>query len=166
MSLFTANFAKPIPRNVLALVKDKWASSSAERNGGDALPAFKAFKRARPKDPHFPGLAVYRRATKKITDAGNFLLSSMPEFAVEVALEGDDEEELLDRLELYVEVVDSIIRTAAREEPTLLLEGFPEGSRVVVTLDIPEHVYGQDVPQQKKHIRVAALTLNCELTEV
>jgi hypothetical protein len=165
--IFNATFAKPIPRNVLALVKAKWEAASAEATGEvEGLPPFKSFKRARPKDPHFPGIACYRRRTGKIFDGGNMLLNSTPEFAVEVALEGDDEEELLDRLETYVEVVDSIIRTAAREESGLLLDGFPEDSQVLVTIDIPEHVYGQDVPQQKKHIRVAALTLTAELTEV
>lgn len=166
MALYNARFAKPIPQNVLDLVRAKWEAASAEANGAEPLPPFKAFRRARPKDPHFPGLYVYRRATRKIAVAGNgLLLESAPEFAVEVALEHTDEEELIDELELRVEIVDSIVRTAAREEPQLLLAGFPEESQVIVTLDITEHVYGNNVPQGTKHIRVAALTLVCELTE-
>jgi hypothetical protein len=165
-ALYKANFARPLPRNVLDLVRAKWADVVWEEvTGGDPLPPFKAFKLSRPRDPHFPGLAVYRRATRRIVEAGNFLLNSAPEFAVEVADEGDDEEELLTRLETRVEVVDSIIRTAVMKEPGLLLRDFPEGSQAVVTVEIPEHVYGQDVPQGKKHIRVAALTLIAELME-
>jgi hypothetical protein len=162
---FRGNFARPLPANILALIKAKWAEASEEITGA-ALPEFKAYRLSRPKDPHFPGLAVYRRATRGITEGGNgFLLNSTPEFAVEVGLEGTDEDKLLALLETYVEVVDSIIRTAIVEEPHLLLKDFPEDSRAIVTIEIPEHVYGQNVPQGTKHIRVAALTLTAALVE-
>jgi hypothetical protein len=164
-ALYRANFARPIPRNVLDLVKAKWEEASAAATGADPLPPFKAFKLSRPRDPHFPGLCCYRRATGDIEESTSMLLDSKPEFWIEIALEGDDEEELMGRLELYVEVVDSVIRTAARREPHLLLKDFPEESNALVRITIPRHVYGNNVPQGKKHIRVAQLTLICELKE-
>lgn len=162
--MYRACFARQLPKNVLDLVKEKWEAASTEITGA-ALPPFKAFRLSRPKDPHFPGLAAYRRATRRIVEGGNFLLNSSPEFAVELAHDGDDEEKVLEELETRVEVVDSIVRTAAIREPGKLLKDFPEFSRAAMTISIPEHVYGQNVPQGKKHIRVAALTLIADLLE-
>lgn len=163
-SPFNAKFAKPLPRNVLDLVKEKWAEASAEANGGEALPPFKAFRRSRPKDPHLPGIAVYRRRTHRLTQ-GNMLLGSTSEFAIEIADEDKDDEALLDRLELRVEVVHLIVYEAALDEPEKLYKDFPDDSRILATLDIPEHVYGNNVSQGSNNLRVAALTLTCELTE-
>lgn len=164
--LYKANFAKPLPRNVLELVRAKWDAASIEATGAaQPLPPFKSFKLSRPKDFHFPALVCYRRATRGIEEATNFLLDSKPEFALEVAHEGADEDALMEELETRVEIVDSIIRTAARKEPDLLLKNFPEWSKTLVTIEIPEHVYGQNVPQGTKHIRVAALTLRALMKE-
>jgi hypothetical protein len=158
---FNAKFGRGIPRNVLKLIERDDAEALTEANDGEALPEFKQFNKARPADPVLPAVSVYKRRVRDIGQAEGQRVESTPEWAVEVAVEGPTEDDTMELLEIYVEAVDSILRA----DPDAILESVSEEVRGLVVLDITEHVYGQDVPDGKRHVRAAAITLTARMTE-
>ena len=161
---FKAKFARQLPKNMLALIEAHQAAALLEANDGVAMTPFKEFNRARPAKVHFPAVTIYRRRTGKIENSNGQLLKSTVEHAVEIAVQGNTEGETMDELETRVEAVDSILRQDTPEAVAILLEGFPPTVTQVI-IDIPDHVYGNNVPEGGKHTRVAALTVTAELME-
>lgn len=158
---FNAKFGRGIPLNVLTLIERDQVEALAEANGGTALPPFK-FNKARPADPVLPAVSVYKRRVKDIDQAEGQRVESVAEWAVEVAVEGPTEDATMELLEICVEAVDSIMRA----DPDAILEGLPDEVKGLVVLDITEHVYGNNVPDGKRHVRAAAITLTAKLFEV
>lgn len=172
MRRFNTTFARPLPQNILNVVEANQAAFLAEANvdGADqplpALPVFNEFNRARPTNPTFPALTVYRRRTRNITQENDQIISGVAEFAIEIAIEAETPDAAMSALEIYVEAVDSIIRTVGVENPMMLLAGIDESVAGLITLDITEHVYGNNEPEGTRHVRAAALTLTASLMEV
>ncbi len=159
---FNAKFGRGIPKHVLTLVERDQAEALAEANDGEPLPPIKQFNKARPADPVLPALSVYKRRVKPINQAEGQRVESTPEWAVEVAVEGSTEDATMELLEIYVEAVDSILRA----DPDAILESLPDDVKGLVELDITEHVYGNNVPDGRRHVRAAAITLVARMFEV
>jgi hypothetical protein len=158
---FNTKFGKTIPQNVLDVINDQMSDALAAANNGIPMTAFVEFNKARPTDPHFPCVTVYRRSTTNI-DVPDANVRSTAEFAVEIAIEGPNEDDVMQELETRVEAVDSIIRSDIEANgPRLILAGV-DGPAIV---EIPEHVYGANEPTGEKHIRAAALTLTVAMME-
>jgi hypothetical protein len=142
---FAATFGRAIRANIIRLVKDQQTDVLAEvgTEAGVALAPFTKFNRAIHRQVSTPCFTVYRRATRKINTENDQLLESTPEFGLVATVEGKDEDEAHDLVEVYAEVVDRIVRSAADED---LYQDLPDGVKGLTVLEITDHLYIPAVP--------------------
>lgn len=162
---FSAKFGRGVPKHILKLIeRDQVEALAVAQDDEDAAPLapFRQFNRARPADPVLPAVSAYKRRVKDIEEAGDQRVESVVEWAIEVADEGPTEDAVMETLEIRVEAVDSILRA----DPDYLLQDLPPEIAGLVVFEITEHVYGGNVPDGKRHVRAAAITLQAKLFEV
>jgi hypothetical protein len=159
--LFDTKFGRTIPKRVLQLIERDNEAALAAANGGVALPKVKQFNKTRPSDPVLPAVSAYKRRVREINQPEGQRVESVAEFAVEFAVEAQTEDEAQERIEIYVEAGDSILRA----DPDYLLQDLPEGIRGLVELEITEHVYSRPVPDGKRSVAAAAITLTARMFE-
>jgi hypothetical protein len=154
---------RPLPANVLKLVEDNQEAALLEANGGVELNSFVEFNKARPKEAHWPFITCYRRRTSKITQMTDQSLDGpkmfSAEFAVEVGSVGDTEDAVREENEVRQDAVDSILFNAIQNDPDVLLDGFDEAIKGLLSFDLTEWVNGNNVHNGGKHYIVGSGSL-------
>jgi len=158
---YDARFGIGIRRNVINIVKDQGeaAFAFAEETHGVELLRYVEWNRSLHKQVHTPCFTIYRRPTGKIDDNSGSYIESVPRFGVIATIEAATEDEAEDLCEIYVQINDSIIRSAASDD---LFKDLPVA---VQTVDIVDHIYYPNVPLGTRYRQAVEAVLEIRLLE-
>lgn len=139
---FKAQFARQLPKNIIALVKAQQSAAIIEiaDEYGVSLAPYIEFNRSVHKKVDTPCFTIYRKRVRKIENVEDHTLSSVPVFGLISTVEGADEDEAQDFSELYMQLADSIVRSASKDD---MLVGL--GSKRW-NWEITEHIYYPNSP--------------------
>jgi hypothetical protein len=126
--------------NIVTLLKAQQADVIVELadETGVTLAPFEEFNRAVHKKVTAPAFTAYRRRVRGITSDEGQLVKSTPTLGLVSTVEGADEDEADDLAELYMLLVDRVVRNAAVED---LFKDLPESVRGLWLVEITEHIY-------------------------
>jgi hypothetical protein len=158
---FGARFGREVARNVLGLVKAQQAAAFALifEETGVTLSPFKEFNRSVHKQVDAPCFTAYRRRARRIAQDDGGMLASIPVFGLISTVEGANEDEAQELCELYMQAVDSMVRSAA---DTDLFANLPYAVSVV---EITEHIYYDNAPLGTRYRQAVEGVLEIGLLE-
>lgn len=117
---YDARFGRLIPANLIAIVKAQQAGALAEVGAeyGVTLAPFIEWNTSVHKVVNVPCFTAYRRRVRGLGKEGDeqSRRRSTPVFGLVSTVEGESEDEAHDLAEMRMEVIDSIVMSAARED--------------------------------------------------
>ncbi len=159
--LFQARFIRPFITNLITVIQRDEREALLWANDGQAMAAFKVYRKARWINTLFPAISVIPRRSEVEQAQDNSRLEE--EHTVEVEIEdlGQDPDVLAEMIERRVQAVDMIIRSASRAD---IAVGYEPGRWGALLIEISPHEFTQFFNERQsiyKQTGTFGVTFNC-----
>lgn len=156
-----AKFIRPIRENIESLLKANEAESLAWANDGDAMPAYKVYRKALWYNTLWPVISIVSQSTE-MEGAGDEALPQTHVFLVEIEDSGPNPDDLVSTVERRVQAVSMIIETASLD----VFKTGMDANRVAIKQSwVASHKYAQFERGQNFYLQAADLIVKVQTIE-